>query len=213
MVLVAPENRERVLENLVNDIQGRGDALTAGDIGYRYVLCSLANGGRSDLIFAMNSKYDVPGYGWQLAHGATALTESWQAYGNVSNNHLMLGHLMEWLFGGVGGIRQEAGSVAYRHILIDPQVVGDVNAAETSYESPYGRIRCEWKRTDKDYTLQVEVPANCRATVCLPAADVERITEYGVPVSRQEGISLAEQTAAGTKWSVGSGTYLFKVAF
>ncbi len=209
--LAAPQNREKVLQNLVDDIQGRGPALTAGDIGYRYVLCALEAGGRSDLIYDMNSKYDVPGYGWQLAHGATALTESWQAYDNVSNNHLMLGHFMEWLFGGVGGIKQEDGSTAFHDILINPQTVGDLTGAETSYESPYGRIRSEWRKTKERYTLLVEVPANCRATVCLPAFDIERIREYGVPVSQLEGITYCGQTESGTKWSVGSGTYLFEV--
>jgi len=30
---------------------------------------------QADVIFDMNSRTDVPGYGYQLAHGATALTE------------------------------------------------------------------------------------------------------------------------------------------
>jgi hypothetical protein len=84
--LVSDERRAAILQNLIRDIRERGNALTAGDVGYRYVLRALEDGGRSDIIFDMNSRYDVPGYGWQLAHGATALTESWQAYGFVSNN-------------------------------------------------------------------------------------------------------------------------------
>lgn len=74
MNLVEEKDRGRVFSNLVNDIEGRGCVLTAGDIGYRYVLRALEGERASDLIFRMNSKYDVPGYGWQLAHGATALT-------------------------------------------------------------------------------------------------------------------------------------------
>ena len=60
----------------MRDIRQRGNALTAGDVGYRYVLRALEDAGRTDVIFEMNNRYDVPGYGWQLAHGATALTES-----------------------------------------------------------------------------------------------------------------------------------------
>jgi hypothetical protein len=41
----------------------------------------------------MNSRDDVPGYGYQLKNGATALTESWQGLTVVSNNHFMLGHI------------------------------------------------------------------------------------------------------------------------
>jgi len=50
----------------------------------------------------MNTRDDVPGYGYQLRKGATALTESWAALESVSNNHLMLGHLMEWFYEGLG---------------------------------------------------------------------------------------------------------------
>ena len=67
----------------------------------------------------------------------------------------MLGHLMEWLFGGVGGIRQNENSIAYKTVFIDPQIVGDVKGAKTSYESPYGRIDCEWKKDDKVYTYKL----------------------------------------------------------
>ncbi len=68
-----------MVDNLVKDIRMTGTiALTAGDIGYRYVLRALgSDAGRSDVIFDMNSRNDVPGYGYQLAQGATALTESW----------------------------------------------------------------------------------------------------------------------------------------
>lgn len=211
MNLVEPENVDAVFANLVKDIESRNHALTAGDIGYRYVLRALENAGASDLIFKMNSKYDVPGYGWQLAHGATALTESWQAYGFVSNNHFMLGHLMEWLFGGLGGLKQDEGSVAYKRLYIDPQIVGDMNEATTSYESPYGRVECEWRKTKEAYTLRVVVPANSEAVVCLPSVDVGRITEYGMPIDRRDNIKLLETEDGRTKWLVGSGEYLFKI--
>lgn len=161
------------LRNLVNDIQGRGNALTAGDIGYRYVLATLAQGGRSDVVFDMNSRSDVPGYGWQLAHGATALTESWQAYGFVSNNHFMLGHLMEWLYAWLGGIRQQDSSVGFRKLLIAPQIVGDVTFAHTEYETPYGTAVCDWQlSSDRNkLTMKVTVPPNSSALVFLPSAD------------------------------------------
>ena len=65
------------------------------------------DGGASQMIFDMNNRDDVPGYGFQLKKGATALTESWAALENVSNNHLMFGHIMEWFYSGLAGISQE----------------------------------------------------------------------------------------------------------
>lgn len=52
------------------------------------------------------------------------LTESWPALENVSNNHLMLGHLMDWFYHDLGGISQTDESIAYKEIVIRPEVVG-----------------------------------------------------------------------------------------
>ncbi len=201
----------RVLNSLVKDIRQRHNALTAGDIGYRFVLRALERYGRTDVIYDMNSRYDVPGYGWQLAHGATALTESWQAYGSVSNNHFMLGHLMEWLFSGVGGIRQSDSSIAFNDILIAPQIAGQINAARTSYESVYGRIACEWNISDKQYNLTVEIPANTMATVIIPCNNIQLITDYGTPICQKKEIQVLSTTRQETRLRIGSGHYKFAV--
>ncbi|MDR1454144.1 MAG: glycoside hydrolase family 78 protein, partial [Tannerella sp.] len=209
--LVDGDLHDTILRNLTDDIRGRNNALTAGDVGYRYVLRALEENGRSDVIFDMNSKYDVPGYGWQLAHDATALTESWQAYGFVSNNHFMLGHLMEWLYGGLGGIRQQENSVAFREALIDPQAVGDVRSAQTRYESPYGTIRCEWeKRENGSFRISVAIPPNSTAKIAIPAAGPEQVTVDGLPLSASNDVRVAG-TENGKLWlETGSGTYLFE---
>ncbi|MGP1477007.1 MAG: family 78 glycoside hydrolase catalytic domain [Phocaeicola sp.] len=208
--LVDKEYAGNILHNLVEDIQGRNNALTAGDVGYRYVLQILQKYGRSDVIYDMNCKYDVPGYGWQLAHGATALTESWQAYGFVSNNHFMLGHLMEWLFSGLGGIKQSDESVAFSEVLINPSVVGDVTTVTTSYESSYGTILCKWELKGADYILDVTIPANSNAKIVLPTKDITNVTDFGEPVSQKKDINV-DQFDSKLRLTVGSGTYRFVV--
>lgn len=209
--MVDDSEEQAVLDNLVADIKQRGNALTAGDIGYRYVLNVLRKYGRSDVIYDMNSRYDVPGYGWQLTHGATALTESWQAYESVSNNHYMLGHIMEWLFSGLGGISQSDESVAFSDIVIDPQIVGDVHHARTSYESVNGRISCEWNVFNGKYSLRLEIPSNTTATVVLPTTNVSNITDFGLPITQSEGITLKNIDKEKSTWSIGSGTYFFEI--
>ena len=209
--LVEDEYVQDVAENLVKDIQARGNALTAGEVGYRFVLQTLQQLGRSDVIFDMNSRYDVPGYGWQLAHGATALTESWQAYSSLSNNHFAFGHLMEWFFSGLGGIRQSDESVAFHDIVIDPQVAGDVTSAETSYESPYGTIACSWRLSGNSYFLDVTIPANTKAGIVLPTDDVSEVTDCGSPVSRMKEMKVDEYEGSKLLLTTGSGTYHFEV--
>jgi len=204
MGLVKSKNKNAVINALVRDIKSRNNALTAGDIGYRFVLRALEDADRSDVIFDMNSRDDVPGYGFQLKHGATALTESWQAYESVSNNHFMLGHLMEWFYAGLAGIKQADNSVAYNKIEIKPQPVGDITSAKGNYHSVYGDIVSEWKRNESEFELKVQVPANTTATIYLPAVKNSII--------KQDGKNIKAKYADGRAIvKIGSGKYIFKV--
>src|SRR6185312_2231145 len=187
------------------------NSLTAGDIGYRYVLRALEDNGRSDVIYEMNSRSDVPGYGFQLAHGATALTESWQAYRFVSNNHFMLGHLMEWFYSGLGGIRQANNSVGFQKINIHPEPVGDVKSAETDYVSPYGNIHTKWKKEEGNFELNTAIPVNTTAVIYLPASEKDKITESGKPIAKRSDLRILKYEQGKVLIAVGSGNYQFHV--
>lgn len=211
MGLVEKAYRVKVLENIISDIKNRNNSLTAGDIGYRYLLRVLDDAGRSDVIYAMNNRDDVPGYGYQLAHGATALTESWQALPAVSNNHLMLGHLQEWFYSGVAGIRPGANSVAFKTIEIRPQPVGDLTSAKAGFHSPYGMISTAWMIKDNKFYLNLHIPANTKARVILPAYFATAITESGKAVNNRGDIKVIEKLLHHPELEIGSGDYSFIV--
>jgi hypothetical protein len=202
--------KAEVEKNLVESIIENNKALTAGDVGYRYLLRALEQSGNSQLIFEMNSKTDVPGYGFQLSKGATALTESWAGLVNVSNNHMMLGHLMEWFYSGIGGIRQAEDSKAYRNIVIEPELVGDITWAETTYKTKNGEILTSWQKNENVFTLKVRIPAGCKATVVIPQPDAKKITESGSLLSFSEAVKIIESVNGKTICEIPSGEYLFK---
>jgi alpha-L-rhamnosidase len=211
MKLVEPEYKDAVVENIIKDIRSRNNSLTTGDVGFRYLLKVLDEEGRSDVIYDMNSRADVPGYGYQLAKGATSLTESWQALPTVSNNHLMLGHLMEWFYTGLAGIRQDEGSNGFKHITIRPEPVGDVRTAKATYESPYGLIKSEWKKEQSSFELNVQIPANTTATVYLPAFTSSLVMEGGKPIDGRKDIQKAGIIGGKRTLQIGSGNYRFSV--
>jgi len=205
MGLVEENDKAAVLENLLKDIRNHNNGLTSGDIGFRYLLKVLNDAGRSDVIFDMNNRSYVPGYGYQIAKGATALTESWQALPTVSNNHLMLGHIMEWFYEGLAGIGQAANSVGYKSIIIKPQVVGDIKSASATYQSPYGLIASDWKTENSVFEISLAIPANTSAMVYLPAKEQSIILQDGKvikPLKFEKGKALIR---------VGSGNYQFVV--
>lgn len=202
--LVPDGDENDVFENLGNTIRNDDNSLTAGDIGFHYLVDALTKYGASDLLFAMNNRDDVPGYAYQIKKGATSLTESWQALPSKSLNHLMLGHLMEWFYQGLGGIGQEKSSVGYKSIVIRPYVIDSISYVTTSYESPYGTIRSEWEQDKNSFTLTVDIPFNTSATVVLPYDGNVRIeTKNGGDANES---ALYEGTPA---YSVGSGVYSF----
>ncbi|MEO7311294.1 MAG: family 78 glycoside hydrolase catalytic domain [Chitinophagaceae bacterium] len=205
MKLVDPKEKDAVVENIIKDIRSRNNALTAGDIGYRYLLRVLDDEGHSDVIFDMNSRNDVPGYGFQLAHGATALTESWAALTSVSNNHFMLGHILEWFYSGLAGIRPGEGSVAFNKIEIRPEPVGNISWAKASYQSPYGLVKSAWKKTTAGFELEVNIPANTIARVYLPGNKQAAILQDGKKVKPSGKFS------GKLYLTVGSGYYRFFV--
>jgi alpha-L-rhamnosidase len=204
--------RKDIVCNLIRSVNENNKSLTAGDIGYRYLLRVLEQEGQSQLIYEMNSKTGVPGYGYQLSKGATSLTESWAALKYVSNNHMMLGHLMEWFYSGLGGIRQTADSKAYENILIEPEPAGDITWADATYNSIHGEITSSWKKEGNIFTLKVIIPFGCNALVAIPDADPSTITANDLPVSGSEDVKIVGTEEGKTICKISSGEYLFKAA-
>jgi alpha-L-rhamnosidase len=209
--MVDNQLRGKVVENLVDSIKKHNKALTAGDVGFHYLVQALTEGGASQLLFEMNNRDDVPGYGFQLRKGATALTESWPALEEVSNNHLMLGHIMEWFYTGLGGISQEENFAAYKEISIHPDPVGDITEAKTSYQSPYGLIDCEWQKKNNVFTLSIDIPVNASAKVYFPVKEIQKIKENGKPIEGNKEFEPINSSKNESIIKVGSGKYSFEV--
>ena len=207
--LADPAQAPRVLDALATELTAHGNTLTAGDVGYTYLLRALAAGGRSDLIYAMNNQSDRPGYGYQLAHGATALTEAWNALSSSSQDHFMLGHIMEWFYRDLAGIGADPDGPGFKKILIRPTVLNGMDWARANYDSVRGRITSAWKCDDLQFTLHVIIPANTTAMVVVPTADPAAVQEGGRSATTAEGVAFLRAEKGAAVFTVGSGDYTF----
>ena len=194
-------NRAAVVDAIVRDVRSRGNALTAGDVGYRYLLRALADGGRSDVVFDMNNQTNKPGYGMQLAKGKTSLTEAWD--GGSSQDHFMLGQIEEWFYHDLAGIQNAAGSAGFKSIVINPQPVGDIVWVKASYDSIRGKIVSDWKRDGQTFTLNVTIPPNTTATVFIPAKSADSVT-------KESSATFLRMENGRAVFSITSGDYEFK---
>jgi alpha-L-rhamnosidase len=209
MGLCEPANRIAVLDAIVRDVRQRGNALTAGDVGYRYLLRALAEGGRSDVIFDINNQSEKPGYGYQLQRGATSLTEAWDAGRDASQNHFMLGQIQEWFYHDLAGIQNAPDSAGFKEIIIDPQPVGDLSWVKGRYDSVRGPIMTEWKRDAKKFTLDVTIPPNTTATVFVPAQSADDVRESGGAADKSRDVKFIRLENGKAVFEIGSGKYQF----
>jgi alpha-L-rhamnosidase len=73
----------------------------------------------------------------------------------------------------------------------------------------YGRVASSWTLKGGSFELSIEVPPNTRATVRLPNAKVDAVTESGRPAGSASGISRVRQDGETVVLEVGSGAYRF----
>ncbi len=210
MGICEPSHRGAVLDAIVADIGKRGDSFTAGDVGYRYLLRALAEGGRNDVIFEMNNRLDKPGYGLQLKRGATSLTEAWDAGRDSSQDHFMLGQIQEWFYHDLAGIQDAPGSPGFKQIVIAPQPCGNVKWVKASYDSARGEIESDWKQNGGRFRLRATIPPNTTATFLIPARDANEVLESGGPAAKSPGAHFLGMEDGRAVFQTGSGRYNFE---
>ena len=212
-----PENlRAKAAQYLDEDIQAKGGHLSTGFVGVSYLLPVLTEAGKADSAYRLLLQDTFPSWLFSVKHGATTIWERWDGWtpekgfqdpGMNSFNHYSLGSCGEYLFGGIGGIR--AGSPGFKTIVIKPVIRDGLTWAKTSYDSINGKIATAWKREGQRLTLEVVVPANTTATVCVPAKDLAGITESGKSVRQVKGIKDLRLDNGNAVFELGSGSYKF----
>ena len=168
--LVPPADRALLVDDIIADLERRGWQQTPGDVGHVYFIRALAQAGRSDILHRVYSRDGTGSYGGILKKGLTSLPETWDAImdGSQSLNHCMLGHVLEWYYGYVAGIRQQSGSVGWQKILIAPNP-GVLANAEATLQTPQGRVVSRWYSDGETFRLETEIPKGVQATAILPS--------------------------------------------
>src|SRR6185503_2035704 len=131
--------------------------------GYPYLLRVLMTAGRNDVVLRMLLRKDPPSYGSQIAAGATALTEAWDANPHASQDHFMLGGAEEWFYRALGGIDFDMSRPTDERITIRPELLDDLKWVKCSYDSVLGRIRTEWQHDAGSTSVDVAIPPGATA--------------------------------------------------
>ncbi|GIL23194.1 MAG: alfa-L-rhamnosidase [Bacteroidota bacterium] len=216
-----PENlRTYAAEKLVENIKNYGNHLTTGFLGTPYLCHVLSRFGYDDVAYTLLLQETYPSWLYPVKMGATTIWERWdgikpdgtfQTAGMNSFNHYAYGAIGDWMYRVATGIDTDEAAPGYKAIVIKPHLDNRLTLASSEYKTGYGVVKSAWKTTDQNIVFDVEVPANTKATVYVPSASANSITESGKPLASVKDISVKGEEPGYVKVEVGSGKYSFVV--
>lgn len=216
--LLPEKIRPLAAAHLAEDVRSRGH-LTTGFLGTPRLLAVLTRFGYLEEAYRLFERREFPSWLYPVTKGATTVWERWdgvrpdgsfQTAGMNSFNHYAYGAVGEWMYSTLAGIAIDPEAPGYRHVVIAPRPGGAFTWVKASHAGPYGEIRSEWKIAAGRFQLVVVVPPNSTATVRLPGAELEDVTEGDAPLGPAAGVSRGRQAGGDVVVEVGSGRYLFE---
>jgi alpha-L-rhamnosidase len=210
---LAPDDKRNaaidvLVDQIINHDKGH---VAAGFTGTRMMLDVLSNSGKADVAYTVANQKTYPGWGYMLENGATTLWEHWAFSDNIfSHNHASFGSVDAWFFKVLGGVNPDPEAIGFDKIIIKPQILGDLKWAKASYNSIHGLIVAEWKLDGDTLKLDIIIPANTTATIYVPAAEVDNVSESGKAAAEAEDIRFLRIEKGSVVFSSGSGEYHFK---
>jgi alpha-L-rhamnosidase len=215
--LLPEAQRAGAAARLAADVRKFGH-LTTGFLGTPVLCRALSDYGYLDEAYMLVNRTEYPSWLYPITKGATTIWERWdgikpggsfQDPSMNSFNHYAYGAIGEWMYGVVAGLEIDEHAPGYKHILIQPRPGGGLTHANASMESMYGYVASGWEIADGKLSVRVEVPANTTATVRLPKAKLEEVSEEGKPLVDRADILGARQSRDAVVLDVGSGKYVF----
>jgi alpha-L-rhamnosidase len=214
--LPPPNLRPAVWKRLEEEILVRRKGhIWAGITGGAFLLKTLLEAERHDLIFTMATQTDYPSWGDMLRQGATTFWESWENNPDLSYLHSSYLYLGSWFIEGLAGIKPDPAGAGFKHFVIKPAVLADrgLKKVSATYESLYGPIRSAWAVEGDQLRLEVTVPPNTTATCFMPTTDVHSVQESGRPETQAPGVQWLRNEGSFVVMRLEPGRYSFTAAY
>jgi alpha-L-rhamnosidase len=182
--MLEPDEEPRAAEHLIEDIEYRNGHLSTGFLGTPWLLPALSRTGHEDTAFRLLLQDTMPSWLFPVKNGATTMWERWDGWSegkgfhspsttegvrthNMNSfNHYAYGCVGDWLYGRVAGV--ECLAPGFARVRVRPRPGGDLTWVRASYASVRGTIGCDWRLDEDAFRLEVQIPPNVTAEVCLP---------------------------------------------
>ena len=228
--LLAEEQTKVAADTLADQIARNGYRMATGFLGTKELLPVLSAHGHHDLAVRLFQSREFPSWGYAVVNGATSVWERWDSYTkedgfgrhNAAMNsfsHYAFGAVCEWMFRTLAGI--DSDGVGFEHIILRPSPPypgsnpdnAPIHWVRAHYDSIHGRIASAWTLEGDLFTYDVTVPPNTTASVVLPAARIEDVTESGRPVTGRDTMQSRPMAGHSVVLRVSSGSYSFRCTY
>ncbi len=190
--LLPPERRTGALTGLLEEIDKADGHLRTGFLGTPLIAPVLDRFGHLAKAYGVLFKETYPSWFFSINQGATTMWERWNSYshkdgfGNAgmnSFNHYAYGAIGQWMYERMAGLAPDPQHPGYKHFFIQPNPAAPITSAAAELETPYGKARSSWKKTEDALIINAIVPPNTTATLVMPSscAATAIITESGKP--------------------------------
>lgn len=203
---------------LADDVNYFGH-LTTGFLGTPLICQVLSDNGYQELAYKLLFNERYPSWLYPVTMGATTIWERWdgikpdgsfQTERMNSFNHYAYGAVGNWLYSSVAGLKIDEDNPGYKKIIIKPFFTDRLSYAKAEYNSGYGMIVSHWERIGNKIKINVEIPVNTTALVCLPCSEKDKIFESNLQVKNVTDIVYKGILEKRIVFEVGSGKYTFK---
>ncbi len=184
--------------------------LTTGIFGTKHILEVLSEYVSPAEVYKIVNSREFPGWGFMIDRGATTIWETWKESDNTySNCHPMFGSVTEWFYRWIGGIRPDIENPGFEKFVLAPFIPENLEFANTSYKSPFGKIISNWKKNGNQVTYEFEIPQDAEAAIALDKQPEQQIQLKSVsdPAFSAENIEGLQNG----KFSLSSGKYMVTV--
>ena len=150
--MVPEEKIEDVIDSFRQTLIEK-QSFASGEVGLPYIIQTASRYGMNALICFFITRPEHPSYYAFVKNGLTTLGEYWEENPR-SHCHDMMGHIIEWYYNGIAGIKPL--KPGFKKVLIKPYLPESMNEMSCKYDSVNGKIIVSMRRDDGKIRLDVK---------------------------------------------------------
>lgn len=152
---IVPKEKEADIVEVFRETLLQKQAFASGEIALPYIIQTASKYGMNDLIAQFITKERHPSYYAFVLEGLTTLGEYWEENPR-SHCHDMMGHIIEWYYSGIAGIKPL--KPGFAKVLIKPYLPDSMYQMQCCYQSVRGTICVSMQRQEGQIKLEVKAP-------------------------------------------------------